>query len=151
MGRHRGNAMGLEKHREPPGQSLSAELAAKHRIRAKQHAYVEEYAEARKHFRFATTLDPTFKEGFIDLAEFEYKRRAWKRCYDACLFAMEITVNHATYITDWDKCESSLVFDLAALSCWHLNLMVEGKAFAVEALRRSPTDERLKENLGLFP
>lgn len=67
------------------------------------------------------------------------------------MLAMEITVNYGTYITDWDKCESSVVYDLAATSCWHLDLMVEGKGFAAEALRRSPNDEQLKENLALFP
>ena len=51
-----------------------------------------------------------------------------------------------SYISEADSW-GSLPEDLAALACYHLGRMEDAAAYGRAAVKKSPSDERLKENL----
>lgn len=94
----------------------------------------------------AAAEDPYRRETWADLAVHYYKQNNWVNCYSAALRGMEVKDRTLDYM-----CESwafgSVLYDVAAVSCYHLKMADEAIKYGQKALEFDPDDERLKTNI----
>lgn len=99
--------------------------------------------------RRSVATAPERREPWRDLAQYYYAHGQWASCYAACVEALQITQKTGTYLDTTDVWGAQLD-DLAAVSSWNLGLKDKCLAYAEQAVRLSPQDDRLQNNLNVI-
>lgn len=89
------------------------------------------------------------REAYVDLAMHRYDEQNWRGCFEAARTALKITERPLDYISEafaW----GSTAHDLAALSAYNLGYYQEAKYHGMEALKISPYEDRLVDNLRFY-
>jgi glycosyltransferase involved in cell wall biosynthesis len=97
----------------------------------------------------ARTEAPHRREVWLDLAEEFYGRADWLNLFWAAVNGTEKTHRTGSYLDD-PSCWGARLYDLAAIACWHLNIMDRAVEWGRKALELIPGDQRLQTNLTLF-
>lgn len=89
---------------------------------------------------------PERREAWVELAQHYYDIRNWEGCLYASTRALSITDKPLEYL-----CEPSawgpLPYDLAGIAFWNLGLKKQSLDYMLNALRLSPEDNRLRNNV----
>jgi hypothetical protein len=96
--------------------------------------------------RRSVATAPERRECWRDLAQYHYAHAEWPSCYAACVQALQITQKTETYLDTADVWGAHLD-DLAAVSAWNMGLKEQSESHAIQAVRLSPHDVRLQNNL----
>ncbi len=136
----------LQSHLRMPESQWADERCASLRYIAKSHQALGHSREALRYLLRACGEAPWLREPWVDLAVDCYQNGRWSGCLFACEQALAITRRPMSYISEADSW-GSLPEDLAAIACYHLGQMQDAAAYGREAVKKSPSDERLKENL----
>lgn len=97
----------------------------------------------------AVKEDPVRREPRVDLAMHYYQNFDWENCFEAAREALKIEERPLDYISEafaW----GSTAHDLAAISAYNLGYYQEARYHGMEALKISPYDDRLVDNLKLY-
>lgn len=89
------------------------------------------------------------REAYVDLALHRYGEQEWRGCFEAARKALAISERPLDYISEafaWGP----MAHDLAALSAYNLGYYQEAKYHGMEALKISPYEDRLADNLRLY-
>lgn len=91
----------------------------------------------------ATEEAPDQLENWFSLSQFYYTQSKWQRCYEAAIKVLDLKPD-SHYLSD----ESVVwrMYDMLALSSWHLGQKGSAKKYARIASELNPDDERLKNN-----
>ena len=92
---------------------------------------------------------PHRREIWLDLAEEFHGQADWLNLFWACTNGIEKTHRTGSYLDD-ASCWSFRLFDLGAISAWHLNAMDLAVKWGQKALELDPSNQRLKNNLDFF-
>ncbi len=92
---------------------------------------------------------PHRREIWLDLAEEFHGQADWLNLFWACTNGIEKTHRTGSYLDD-ASCWSFRLFDLGAISAWHLNAMDLAVNWGQKALELDPSNQRLKNNLDFF-
>lgn len=93
--------------------------------------------------------DPNRRESRVELSSYYYSNSVWGSCYDQAIKALSIKEKPLDYLCE-DFAWGDLPHDLASISAWHLGKIKEAIAHAESAIKISPNNERIKQNLKLF-
>lgn len=91
---------------------------------------------------------PNRREPWVDLAQFYYETGNWPGCYFASQQALKITEKPLEYLCE-EESWGFLPHDFACISSWNLGKKEESAQHAINAIRLSPGDSRLLQNLSL--
>lgn len=139
----------LQQYLDNPRATWSSERSAAMRLMGKSHGHLGNRTEAVRWCRLACAESPNEIEPWVALAEQLHDQQDWLGCYTACLNAMAIPSYAKTYLTD-PEARGPKVFDLAALSAYHLARFDEAVRYGEQALVRAPEDARLAGNLNWY-
>ncbi len=92
---------------------------------------------------------PHRREIWLDLAEEYHTQADWLALFWACTNGIEKTHRTWSYLDDHHAWGFRL-YDLAAIACWHLNIMDRAVEWGQKALDLDPPNQRLKNNLDFF-
>lgn len=92
---------------------------------------------------------PNTREGWLDLAQYCYRKESWLECYSAIKKCLAITDRQYVYTSD-PKSWTELPYDIGSIAAWKLGLLDESVLLIKNAIRYNPTDERLHSNLKLI-
>lgn len=92
---------------------------------------------------------PYLREPFIETAEFFYKEKNWHGVIAFCQMALNITEKTNTYITDAASWREK-PYDLMSIAYYYTGDTKNAVLNADIALKLSPADERIKNNLSFF-
>ena len=86
------------------------------------------------------------REVVMDMARYWYEQQEWQSTFEFARQALKIDKRPLEYFTEFDAW-GPLAHDLAAISAYQLGLFHEAAWHGVEALKLSPYDSRLVDNL----
>lgn len=92
---------------------------------------------------------PGRREALVDIALYHYQREEWLECSVAAKTALTITSRPLEYLTEADAW-GSLPYDLAAISAYNMGDYSAASRYGVEAVRLSPNEDRLVDNLKFY-
>lgn len=105
--------------------------------------------DARQWFFRAIAEAGWSREPWADLASFAYAIEDWLTCYFAAQSGLKIQDRAFLYLDD-PAAWGSKLYDLAALSAFHLGLHKEAIELGTRACEIAPDDKRLATNLGFY-
>lgn len=139
----------LKHHLEMPSAVWRAERAASMRYIAYSYSQLGDLDAAELWYRRACDEEPGQREAPVDLAQFLYHNNPsthWPAIVAACERALRTTERSGSYITEpyaWGP----MPHDLLSLAYWHLGRNSEALEQAKAALKLSPNDKRLQNNM----
>lgn len=139
----------FEKYLDNPDAIWKSERSAAMRLMGKSYGHLGNMEEAVKWCRLSCAESPNEIEPWIALAEQLYEQNDWLGCYTASLNAMSIKSYTKTYLADPES-RGSKIYDLAALSAYHLGRFDEAIQYGEHALEKAPDDNRLKTNIDWY-
>jgi glycosyltransferase involved in cell wall biosynthesis len=89
---------------------------------------------------------PERREPWVELSLYYYKKNNWESCLSSAIKAIEIKEKPLEYLCE-DFAWGYLPYDLAAISCYNLELYKRAIDYGEISLSLSPQDERLASNL----
>ena len=116
--------------------------------RAASHRYIAKMRpdDAHCHLYRAISEDPRRRESWVALAQHHYEKNDWLSCRYNCEMALRITEKPLDYLCEADAW-GWLPHDLMAIACHHLGDKAQAIVHGLEAIRISPNDKRLRDNL----
>lgn len=99
--------------------------------------------------RQAVLEAPNRREAFVDLALHYHDENNWYACYVSAKAALAISERPLEYLTEADAW-GSLPHDLAAIASYNLGNYSDAAKHGVEAVRLSPGEDRLVDNLKFY-
>ncbi len=102
-----------------------------------------------KWLKLAVKEAPGRREPLVDLALFYFDSNNWKDCMRYAKEATKIAEKPLEYLCE-DFAWGSIPYDLVAVSSYYLNYYKQALLFGNKALKVSPGNERLIENLKLY-
>ncbi|QIB69610.1 glycosyltransferase [Aminipila butyrica] len=139
----------LKKHLLLPSATWKEERSASMRFIARCYDELKVETEAISWLFRSIAECPDIREPYLALARLGYKQQNWPLVYAMVQRALAITNSTGSYLTEPESWGYSL-YDLGAISTYHLGLLADSKRYAAKALSLSPHDERLKNNLALI-
>lgn len=139
----------LKKHLSLKSAVWADERCASMRYIARAYLGKGDPARAEQWYLRAAAEAPHLREPLTDLALLYDQQKNWEGILFASGRALKITERARTYITE-SAAWGSLPWDLRSLACHHLGMKEQAVACAKEALRLSPENERIKNNLHLM-
>lgn len=139
----------LKKHLELKSATWKDERAASYRFIARCYKNLQNFPEARLYYDKAIKEAPHLRDGLIEKALLEYELNNFEEVEKLCLKALLINTHEKSYINEifsWN----STVYDLLAISCFHLKKYNYALYFSTLALQKDPTNPRLLENHKLY-
>lgn len=97
----------------------------------------------------ATAEDPNRREPWVDLATYYYNCGQWEECYASASRALRITERALDYLSE-SEAWGPLPHDLASIALWNMRRPHEALEQGQIAVSKSPTDERLINNVKLI-
>ncbi|MCB2313966.1 glycosyl transferase family 2 [Clostridium tagluense] len=135
----------LKNYLSLPTSNYEEERASSMRFIARAYCEKGEILNAKKWYHKAISESISLREPYIELSLLAYREKEWLGVYYYATEALKInkkTFNFANDENAWDYTP----YDLAALGCYNLNLMVEAIEFSEQAIKLSPNDKRLLNN-----
>lgn len=132
-----------------PTATWKLERSAAMRWIAKSYYYLHDIQQMYAWYYKAIAETPKVREPYVECAQQAYALSDWPTVFFMVEEALKIKEKVTTYVNmgyAWDH----TVNDLGAISCYWLGMLDRAKAHAEEALKISPNDERLKQNLQLI-
>lgn len=105
--------------------------------------------EAAQWYIRAVGEDTERREARYALARLKYRTQDWRACLDWAKRTLEVRERDLSYMTE-PEAWGAEPYDLAAIACWHLDMLEDAETYAETALTLAPEDERLKNNLRLI-
>ena len=105
--------------------------------------------EREKWLKKAVKEAPGRREPLVDMALFYFDENNWKDCLRYAKQATKIADKPLEYLCE-DFAWGSIPFDLVAVSSYHLNYYSQALLFGKKAVKISPNNQRLLENLKLY-
>lgn len=139
----------LKKHLSLKQATWKDERAASMRFIGRCHKELKEYDEARSWYDKAILEAPYLRDGLVEKALMEYELGNYSEVENLCFKALQIKSHEKTYINEpfsWD----STIYDLLAISAYHLKRYRQAVYFGDIALSYEPDNERLLNNLQFF-
>lgn len=136
----------LKRHLALPSATWAEERCASMRYIARCEQALEHAAEAERWLLRACAEAPGMREPWLDLAKFCYQKEDWHGVVAAARRALEIRRRSETYLSEPEAWGEAL-YDLLAIALYYIGDYRHALAMGEEALRRSPMDPRLRENL----
>ena len=125
------------------------ERCASMRFIARSYQALNRYDEARMWLDKAIKEAPHLRDPLVERALLEYQLNNFNEVINYSLQALKITTHAKTYINEpfsWDN----TIYDLLAISYYHLNCKDLALKYINLALEMAPNDERLKNNKIIF-
>lgn len=97
----------------------------------------------------ATIECPERREAWVDMAQLDYDNEEWQDCLWAATRALQVTERPLEYLCE-DRAWGPLPHDLAAIAAFKLGYYHEAEFHGVEAVKLSPYEDRLVENLQFY-
>lgn len=139
----------LNRYLQMPKASWDYERSYAMRLLGKCWESIGNDAEAYSWFMKACAEAPNTREGWLDLAQYCYRKESWLECYSAIKKCLAITDRQYVYTSD-PKSWTELPYDIGSIAAWKLGLLDESVLLIKKAIEYNPTDERLKSNLKLI-
>ncbi|MGH4050118.1 MAG: tetratricopeptide repeat-containing glycosyltransferase [Clostridium sp.] len=139
----------LKKYLKLPTSNWDDERCSAMRFIAKSYYQKKEILKAKKWFHKAVGESISLREPYIDLSLLAYDEKDWISVYYFANEALKIKEKSFSFANDanaWD----STPYDLAALGCYNLNMITRAIEFSKEAIKLSPTNERLLTNHKIY-
>lgn len=139
----------LKKHISLKTATWKDERCASMRFISRCYKELKQYDEARKYLDMAIEEAPYLRDPYMERALLEYSLENYEEVEKYCLKALQIHTHQKTYINEpfsWDN----TVYDLLAISCYHLEKYNYAIYFIDKALEYTPNDERLLNNKRIF-
>jgi len=103
-------------------------------------------SDALKWYRLACAEAPNTREPWVDLSMYCYRRSMWSESLFCATQALGIVDRQLVYTCD-PSVWTEKPYDLASIASWHLGMKEQAIAYCKEALKFSPEDIRLLNNL----
>ncbi|MBE6935537.1 MAG: glycosyltransferase [Ruminococcaceae bacterium] len=139
----------LLRHLALPRATWDAERSASMRYIARAYEALGNRGEAIRWLLRAAAEAPLLREAYVELAFLYFREENWAGVLFACQSALRIRERPAIYINE-PMAWGALPYDLASLAWYHLGNPAEALAAAETALRLSPADTRIAQNLQFF-
>jgi tetratricopeptide (TPR) repeat protein len=97
----------------------------------------------------ATLECPERREAWVDMAQLDYDNEEWQDCLWAATRALQITERPLEYLCE-DRAWGPLPHDLAAIAAFKLGYYHQAQFHGSEAVKLSPYEDRLVENLRFY-
>ena len=97
----------------------------------------------------ATLECPERREAWVDMAQLDYDNQEWQDCLWAATRALQITERPLEYLCE-DRAWGPLPHDLAAIAAFKLGYYHQAQFHGSEAVKLSPYEDRLVENLQFY-
>lgn len=97
----------------------------------------------------ATLECPERREAWVDMAQLDYDNEEWQDCLWAATRALQITERPLEYLCE-DRAWGPLPHDLAAIAAFKLGYYHQAQFHGSEAVKLSPYEDRLVENLQFY-
>ena len=97
----------------------------------------------------ATLECPERREAWVDMAQLDYDNEEWQDCLWAATRALQITERPLEYLCE-DRAWGPLPHDLAAIAAFKLGYYHQAQFHGREAVKLSPYEDRLVENLQFY-
>ncbi len=136
----------FERHLSLPKATWKAERASSMRYIAKCSTDAE---EKLKWWKKAIQEEPSKREAYVELAQFQYDNGKWNECLTLCKKAINIKDKNMDYLNEafaWGH----IPYDLAAVCAYWVGERAQALEYGQKALELNPTDERLKSNLEFY-
>lgn len=139
----------LERYLALPGATWANERCYAMRVMGKCYDELKDSEKALKWYRLACAEAPGTREPWVDLAMACYRREMWAESYAAAKSALAITQRELVYTCD-PEVWGYKPHDLLAISAWKLGLKEEACQQGQIAVKLSPDDARLMQNLRYY-
>lgn len=139
----------LNKHLSLPSATWKDERCASMRWIAKAYFKLGNIGEAYAWYYRAIAECPTMREPYVEFAQMGYDLKDWPLVFFMTTEALKIKSRSATYV-NMGYCWDHTPEDLAAIGCYRIGLYTKSLEHAQEALKLSPENERLQNNLKLI-
>ena len=139
----------LENYLAMPEANWSVERGYAYRVMGKCYEAVGMPVQAESAFLRACAEDASIRCPWYALAGFYYRRGDWFGCWNAAKRALSISVRNMDYTVETDAWGAPL-HDLAAIAAHHLGMRDAAIFHGGEAVKLSPDDQRLKNNLEFY-
>lgn len=139
----------LKRHLALPSAQWKDERCASMRFIARDCQQLGRMEEAESWLLRAAGEAPYLREPWTDLANFYYTKEDWNGVLYGATCALSIQNRPRSYICEAEAW-GSLPDDLCALGFYYTNQLEKALHHAKEAVKHSPQDERLRENLRLI-
>lgn len=139
----------LSRHVRLPEAVWEDEKCASFRYMARAHQALGQPDQAERCLLEAVALAPRLREGWVELGTLYYWQEDWPGVAFCMRRALRIKTRPESYLSEpgsW----GALPWDLLSLALWHMGRRAQAAQAAQEALRLSPGDGRLEENLRLM-
>lgn len=139
----------LKHYLELPTSFWAEERCAAMRWIAKSYYQLNNRKEAYIWYYKAIAEAPDMRDPYVEFARMAYLIADWPTTFFMSEEALKIKEKSKTFVNmgyAWDYTPH----DLAAISCYRLGMYSRGREHAINALKHSPDDERLKNNLKLI-
>lgn len=139
----------LKRHLAMPTAVWPDERCASMRFLAKACQQLGRTQEAETWLLRAAAEAPHLREPWTALAMYCYEKKDWDGVLFASKRALSIHDRPRSYICEAEAW-GSLPYDLAALGCYYTGRWAEAVRYAKEAVKLSPREQRLRDNLRLM-
>ncbi len=139
----------LKKHLELDSATWKDERAASMRFIARSYKNLDNLEKARIWLDKAIVEAPYLRDAYVERALLEYQYENYEMVKKYCLKALQIKEHTKSYINEpfsWDN----TIYDLLAISCFHLEEVDYAIYFVDMALEFEPTNSRLLNNKSIF-
>lgn len=117
--------------------------------RAQSYRYLYKISNDPQRLEAAIAQDPERREAYVDLAFHYYTVEDWRRCLDYAKQGLAIKEKPLAYLVE-SHAWGALPHDLAATAAYNLGYYHEAKYHGMEALKLSPYEDRLVDNLRFY-
>ncbi len=135
----------FHKHLKLPNAKWIPERSASMRYMARCYKALDKLEEARMWFERAINEYPKGREGFVELALFEYNKEEYNNAYILLRNALNINERNKIYINE-NFCWDSTIYDILSICAFKMNKIDESYNYVCEALEIDPKNGRLKKN-----
>ncbi|WP_101697364.1 tetratricopeptide repeat-containing glycosyltransferase [Clostridium minihomine] len=132
-----------------PFASWEEERSASMRWMAYSYSMLGKPSEAYRWYFRAIAETPFMRDPYVEFAQFAYKEQNWPLVFFLTQQALQIREKSKTFANmgyAWDHTPE----DLCAIACWNLQMFPRAEQHAKNALRITPDNERLKNNLRMI-
>lgn len=139
----------LKHYLQMPKASWDYERSYAMRLLGQSYEAVGNDQEAFRWYMKSCAEAPNTREGWLDLAQYCYRKESWLECYSAIKKCLAITDRQYVYTSD-PKSWTGLPYDIGSIAAWKLGLLDESVLLLKTAIEYNPSDERLNNNLNLL-
>lgn len=136
----------LKKHLKLKTATWKDERCASMRFIARCYSYQKDFKNANKWADKAISEAPYLRDPFMEKATIAYQEQKWDTVIINCLQALKIKENPKTYINE-SFCSNKIIYDILSIAFYYEQLYDFSHLCIKEALKISPNNSRLLENL----